>query len=73
MPAVNALAALKVVSDGVQVTPLPSVPGTVLSVLGHVEVGGGPHQRYQSALICPVGDRSDVVIVDPSVGTLLRT
>ena len=31
-----------------------------------------PHQRYQSALVCPVGDRSDVVIVDPSVGTLLR-
>ena len=31
-----------------------------------------PHQRYQSALVCPVGDRGDVVVVDPSVGTLLR-
>ena len=31
-----------------------------------------PHQRYQSALVCPVGYRSDVVVVDPSVGTLLR-
>ena len=37
--------------------------------LRHVEV---PHQRYQSALVCPVGDGRDVVIVDPSVGTLLR-
>ena len=37
--------------------------------LRHVEV---PHQRYQSALVCPVGDRSDVVVVDPAVGTLLR-
>ena len=37
--------------------------------LRHVEV---PHQRYQSALVCPVGNRGDVVVVDPAVGTLLR-
>ena len=31
-----------------------------------------PHKRYQSALVCPVGNRGDVVVVDPSVGPLLR-